>query len=254
MLRSGNRRGPGGPTRVTARSSPRNLPYTAPVRILIVEDDPKLRSFLRQGLEEQSYECVEAASVEQAQAALQEAFDLVLLDVMLPDGEGWQVLKGLREHDRSTAVIFLTARSLVDERVQGLEMGADDYVIKPFEFRELLARIHVVMRRRNESAVVQWGALRVDALSRQVHHDSRAVDLSPKEFALLHYLVVAGERVVPREELLRKVWMLDFDPGTNVVEVGVARLRRKIDHSGPERIETVTGEGYRMAPALGDPE
>lgn len=219
---------------------------------MIVDDDPKLRSFLQQGLKEQGYECAEAATVEEARSALTQAFDLVLLDVMLPDGEGWQVLKALREKDRSTAVIFLTARSLVDERVQGLEMGADDYVIKPFEFRELLARIQVVMRRRIDAAIVTWGALRIDALSRQVHHDGRAIDLSPKEFALLHYLVVAGERVVTREELLRKVWNLDFDPGTNVVEVGVARVRRKIDHTGPERIETVTGEGYRMAPPMGE--
>ena len=222
------------------------------MKILIVDDDPKLRSFLRQGLEEQNFQCTEAATVAEAQAALGDAFDLILLDVMLPDGEGWQVLKALRERDRTTAVIFLTARSLVDERVQGLEMGADDYVIKPFEFRELLARIHVVMRRRSETAVLQWGALRVDALSRQVHHDGRVVDLSPKEFALLHYLVQAADRVSTRDELLREVWKLDFDPGTNVVEVGVARLRRKIDHSGPERIDTVTGEGYRMAPPLGE--
>ena len=220
------------------------------MKILIVDDDPKLRSFLRQGLEEQGFQCCEAATVAEAEAALEDPFDLILLDVMLPDGEGWQVLKTLRARDRTTAVIFLTARSLVDERVQGLEMGADDYVIKPFEFRELLARIHVVMRRRTEAAVLQWGALRIDALSRQVHHGGRLLELSPKEFSLLHYLVKGADSVASRDVLL---WKLDFDPGTNVVEVGVARLRRKLDHSGPERIDTVPGVGYRMAPPLGDP-
>ncbi len=217
------------------------------MKILIVDDDPKLRGFLRQGLEEQNLQCVEASSVAEAQEALRSSFDLVLLDVMLPDGEGWQVLRELRENDLRTPVIFLTARSLLDERIQGLEMGADDYVIKPFEFRELLARIHVVMRRRSEGAQLRWGQLQMDSLVQKVQHGNRNLDLSPKEFAVLRFLMRRGGQVASKEQLLSHVWGMDFNPGTNVVEVGVARLRKKLDASGPERIETVLGEGYRMA-------
>ena len=218
------------------------------MKILIVDDDPKLRGFLRQGLDEQDFECTEAATVAEAQECLRGSFDLILLDVMLPDGEGWQVLRELREEDQRTPVIFLTARSLLDERVQGLEMGADDYVIKPFEFRELLARIHVVLRRRTEGAQLNWGQLRLDSLNQSVRHGERALELSPKEFSLLRFLMKREGRVASKTELLSHVWGMDFHPGTNVVEVGVARLRKKLDVSGPERIETVQGKGYCMRP------
>ena len=219
------------------------------MKILIVDDDPKLRGFLRKGLEEQGYECSEASTVAQAEVEATDAYDLVLLDVMLPDGDGWEVLQHLRGTGHSTPVIFLTARSLVDERVQGLEMGADDYIIKPFEFRELLARIQVVLRRRTEGAQLEWGALHIESLTQKVRHGNRALDLSPKEYALLRHLVKGGGKVASKAELLSEVWGMDFHPGTNVVEVGVARLRRKLEVSGPERIDTVAGEGYRMAQA-----
>ncbi|MBL4770218.1 MAG: response regulator transcription factor [Planctomycetes bacterium] len=220
------------------------------MEILIVDDDPKLRGFLRRGLEEQDYSCSEACTVAQAIEGLQGQSppDLILLDVMLPDGEGWQVLKELRSTDSVTPVIFLTARSQVDERVRGLEMGADDYIIKPFEFRELLARIQVVMRRRPASTTFSWGVLSLDNLENRVEHGDRRLELSPKEFALLRALMGAGGNVINKTQLLADVWGFNFDPGTNVVEVGVARLRKRLSVSGPERIETVTGEGYRMAP------
>lgn len=213
-----------------------------------MDDDPKLRGFLKLGLEEQDYSCREAESVASALEALQRPThpDLVLLDVMLPDGEGWQVLRELRATDSSTPVIFLTARSQVDERVHGLEMGADDYIIKPFEFRELLARIHVVMRRVPASTTVTWGSLTLDNMANRVKHGDRRLELSPKEFALLRTLMTYQGQVVSKSQLLTDVWGFNFDPGTNVVEVGVARLRKRLSNSGPERIETVTGEGYRM--------
>ncbi|MEZ6003766.1 MAG: response regulator transcription factor [Planctomycetota bacterium] len=222
------------------------------MKILIVDDDPKLRGFLRKGLEEQGYSCIEAGSVAEAKGCLTQTFDLVLLDVMLPDGEGWEILRHLRAEDSQTPAIFLTARSLVDERIQGLEMGADDYVIKPFEFRELLARIQVVLRRRTEGAVLNWGQLRLDSLAQKVVHGERTLDLSPKEFSLLRFLMKKEGQIASKTDLLREVWGMDFHPGTNVVEVGVARLRKKLDLSGPERIETVPGEGYRMGPPAGE--
>ncbi len=220
------------------------------MEILIVDDDPKLRGFLRKGLEEQDFACSEACTVEQAIAILlgDAAPDLVLLDVMLPDGEGWQVLKELRTMGSETPVIFLTARSQVDERVRGLEMGADDYIIKPFEFRELLARIGVVIRRRPTSTSFSWGSLILDNLENRVSHADRVLELSPKEFTLLRTLMSAKGQVVEKARLLSEVWGVEFDPGTNVVEVGIARLRKRLSLSGPERIETITGQGYRMAP------
>ncbi len=219
------------------------------MKILIVDDDPKLRGFLRKGLEEQDYTCSEASTVAQAIEGLQAqvAPDLVLLDVMLPDGEGWQVIKELRSSDLDTPVIFLTARSQVDERVRGLEMGADDYIIKPFEFRELLARIRVVVRRQPTATTVSWGSLALDNILSKVEHAGRRLELSPKELALLRTLLTANGQVVDKAKLLSEVWGVKFDPGTNVVEVGIARLRKRLSASGPEKIETVTGKGYRMA-------
>jgi two-component system copper resistance phosphate regulon response regulator CusR len=171
---------------------------------------------------------------------------LILLDVMLPDGEGWEVLRELRSKDTVTSVIFLTARSQVDERVRGLEMGADDYIIKPFEFRELLARIQVVRRRSATPTTLVWGSLNLDNLTNRVQHGDRRLELSPKEFALLRALMGAQGEIVGKTQLLSDVWGFNFDPGTNVVEVGVARLRKRLSTSGPERIETVTGQGYRL--------
>ncbi|MCA9001901.1 MAG: response regulator transcription factor [Planctomycetes bacterium] len=219
------------------------------MNILIVDDDPKLRGFLVRGLEEQDYDCSEAGSVAQALECLAgpTAPDLVLLDVMLPDGEGWQVLRELRSKGSQVPVLFLTARSQVDERVRGLEMGADDYIVKPFEFRELLARIHVVMRRSSTPTTLAWGSLTLDNLTNRVQHDGRRLELSPKEFALLRTLMAAKGEVISKRDLLSEVWGFDFDPGTNVVEVGVARLRKRLAASGPERIETITGQGYCLA-------
>src|SRR5262245_46665952 len=172
---------------------------------------------------------------------------MILLDVMMPALSGWELLHDLREHGRETPVIFVTARDAVEERVKGLRLGADDYVIKPFAFSELLARIEAVIRRRQSLAPIEVFDLRLDLARRQVRRGDRSIDLSPREFDLLLALVRAGGRVLSRSELLREVWSIEFDPGTNVVDVHIGRLRRKVDRHGPPLIQTVRGEGYRLS-------
>lgn len=193
-----------------------------------------------------------SASGEEALQLLAErgpgAFDLLLLDVMLPGSSGWDVLEHLRRNGDTTPVIFLTARSAVDERVKGLRLGADDYVVKPFEFTELLARIEAVRRRNAHGTTIVLGALRLDLELRVAEIGSRRVEMSPKEFELLVVLVRARGRVLSRAELLERVWGMGFDPGTNVVNVTVARLRRRLEAWMPDAIRTVAGEGYALAP------
>ncbi len=226
-------------------------------KLLIVDDDPKLRAFLRAGLEESGYMCEAAKNAEEALGAIErvgrERFDLILLDVMMPGRSGWDLLQELREAGDRTPVIFLTARHEVSERVKGLRLGADDYVIKPFEFGELLARIETSLRRRAELTTIQVGDLHMDLAHRVVNRAGDRVELSPKEFEVLHVLAENASRVVSRTELLHTVWGIDFDPGTNLVDVQVANLRRKFDRTGPALIETVIGEGYRLIP-VGAPE
>lgn len=220
------------------------------MKVLIVDDDPKFRSTIRRGLHENGIEAVEAGSVDEAEAAVADtggrAFDLVLLDVMMPDRAGWEFLEGLRRDGRDVPVIFVTARHEVEERVKGLELGADDYVIKPFAFNELLARIQAVSRRRNALPVLELGELRLDLARRAVQYRGRRVEVTPREFDFLHALAERAGEVLSRKELLARVWNIAFDPGTNVVDVLVARLRRKLDPSGDSPIETVVGKGYRL--------
>ncbi len=218
-------------------------------RLLLVDDDPKLRTFLRTGLEECGYECVAAKDADDALAEMQKApggYDLILLDVMMPGRSGWDLLQDLRESGDRTAVIFLTARHEVGERVKGLRLGADDYVIKPFEFSELLARIEATLRRRDQLTTIEVGSLHMDLAHRIVQRNGQRVELSPKEFEVLHVLAENAGRVVTRTQLLSAVWGIDFDPGTNLVDVQVANLRRKFDRTGPAFIDTVIGEGYRL--------
>jgi two-component system copper resistance phosphate regulon response regulator CusR len=224
------------------------------LRLLVVDDDPKLRSYLRQGIEENGIECHVAADAEQALAALRQetAFDLVLLDVMMPGRSGWDLLAELRSGGDETPVIFLTARNAVDERVKGLRLGADDYIIKPFAFSELMARIDAVVRRRRPERTLQIEDLGIDLDERRAWRGSRSIETSPREFELLRTLAEAQGQVLSRSQLLRSVWGIDFDTGTNVVEVLVARLRRKLDCSGTALLRTVPGEGYRLGPGATD--
>lgn len=224
----------------------------ARANLLVVDDDPKLRSSLRQGLEESGYGCVAVASVAEALEALEDPgeqgkprFDLVLLDVMLEGPQGWSLLESLRERGDRTPVVFLTARHSVEERIRGLELGADDYVIKPFVLRELLARVQAVLRRGREREL-RFEDVHVDLERRRVQRGDELVELSPREFELLTVLMRAGGRTCSRSELLHEVWGVDFDPGTNVVEVTVARLRRKLERGRRPLVRTDPGAGYGL--------
>ncbi|MFT5285650.1 MAG: two-component system copper resistance phosphate regulon response regulator CusR [Planctomycetota bacterium] len=219
------------------------------MKVLAVDDDPKFRSFIRRGLEESGIECATACDTTEAleviEAASPTGFDLILLDVMMPDRTGWELLEDLRARDINTPVIFLTARHAVAERVKGLRLGADDYVIKPFEFAELLARIDAVMR-RGTPTVKEVADLKLDLSRQAAIRDGHRIELSPREFGVLWALAIADGQPLSRDQLLKDVWEIDFEPGTNVVEVVIARLRRKLERHGSRMINTVTGTGYRL--------
>jgi DNA-binding response OmpR family regulator len=222
------------------------------LKILIVDDDPKLRGFVAKGLEASGHASSSASDGNEALAVLEaaaESPDLILLDVMMPGKSGMEFLEELRRRGSDVPVIFVTARRGVEDRIKGLRTGADDYILKPFEFDELLARIEAVLRRRQMIPVYELGDLRIDVARRIVERNGDRVELSPKEFDLLRTLAEAKGRTVSRVELLKVVWGITFDPETNVVDALIARLRRRIDRSGPPVIETVIGEGYRLAAA-----
>lgn len=220
------------------------------MRALVVDDDPKYRSYVTSGLQQSGIEAHAAADGAEALALLEaptsQPFDVILLDVMMPEKNGWELLHDLRERGRETPVIFVTARDSVDERVKGLKLGADDYIIKPFAFEELVARIDAVLRRRRALAPIERGDLTLDLAKRSARRGGHQLDLSPREFDVLRALLENHGRVVTRPELLHDVWSIDFDPETNIVDVHVARLRKKLDRFGPPLIHTVRGEGYRL--------
>ena len=220
------------------------------MNLLLVDDDPKFRAFMQKGLRESGLSVEVAASGERALELVERSpagrFDLLLLDVMLPQSSGWEVLARLRQRGDPTPVIFLTARSAVEERVKGLTLGADDYVIKPFEFSELLARIEAVRRRHARPTQLELGPLVLDIERHVVTSRGVRIEMSPREFDLLLALGRARGRVLSREELLRTVWGMDFEPGTNVVNVLVARLRRRLEPWAPELVRTVVGAGYAL--------
>ena len=213
--------------------------------ILVVEDEQRIASFLDRGLRAAGFETVLAAD---GRAGLERAFvgrpDLMLLDVGLPELDGFEVLRAFRERDTTTPVIMLTARTSGSDTVAGLTGGADDYVPKPFKFDELLARIQLRLRRAGAQAtVLSHDGIDLDLHSRRATVGSARVELSAREFALAEEFLRHPDQILSREHLLTKVWGLDFDPGTNVVDVYVRYLRAKL---GPDRIETVRGRGYRL--------
>jgi two-component system copper resistance phosphate regulon response regulator CusR len=221
------------------------------MNILIVEDEPKTGEYLRQGLREAGF-VVELATRgdDGLHLALEGRHDLVILDVMLPELDGWQVLKGLRSMGRQMPVLFLTARDQVEDRVRGLELGADDYLVKPFSFSELLARIRVILRRGRpvqELNVLQLADLELDLIRRRVLRAGKRIDLTAKEFGLLELLMRRQGEVLPRSLIASQVWDLNFDSDTNVIDVAVRRLRAKVDEGfEPRLIHTVRGMGYVM--------
>jgi heavy metal response regulator len=218
------------------------------MRALVVEDDPGVASFLRKGLREAGF-VVDAASngLDGLSRATAESYDVIILDLMLPGKDGFSVLQALRKDGVKTPVICLTARDRVDDRVRGLDLGADDYLAKPFSFSELLARIRALLRRGSALATIS-SALEISSwiLSRfEVHRAGKRLDLSAREFALLEYMARNAGHVLSRTMILEKVWDMNQDPLTNVVDVHINRIRRKVDH-GFDRplIKTIRGVGY----------
>lgn len=220
------------------------------MHILIVEDETKIAQFLAKGLNESGYLTSITHNGLTALTLLQEKkFDLVILDVMLPEIDGWQVLKTLRTFSK-IPVLMLTAKDHVLDRVKGLELGADDYLIKPFSYIELLARIKSLLRRsvRDESEYYQVEDLILYRLERTVYRDQQKIDLSAKEFSLLHLLMQHQGELLTRSQISSEVWNINFETDTNVVDVAIRRLRAKIDdHFQPKLIHTVRGMGYRLS-------
>ena len=220
------------------------------MKILIVEDEEAIADFLLRGLEAEGYAVSAAADgIEGERLALSGGFELVILDCMLPGRDGLEVLTAIRREKPSLPVILLTARGEVADRVEGLDAGATDYVAKPFSFEELLARIrtHLRLASAESTTVLEAVGIRLDLLSRQAERDGISVRLPEREAELLAYLIRHRGRVCSQEEILGAVWGYDHDPGTNVVQVYVGYLRRKLDRPGsPAPIETVRSVGYRL--------
>lgn len=218
------------------------------MRILVVEDERKAAAYLSKGLSENGF-VVDAvhSGTDGLHRARTESYDLVILDVMLPGRDGWSILRELRTAGNATPVLFLTARDAVSDRVKGLELGADDYLVKPFAFSELLARVRSILRRGSarQSDVIRVADLDIDLPRHRVTRGGRRIDLSPKEFSLLALLARRTGEVLSRTSIAEQVWDMNFDGDTNVVDVHVGRLRAKID--GPfdrKLIRTVRGVGY----------
>jgi len=218
------------------------------MHVLLIEDEPKTAAYLARGLREQGFVAdVAEDGADGLALALGGMYDLVILDVMLPTMDGWQVLRELRRQPRPLPVLLLTARDAVSDRVKGLELGADDYLVKPFAFSELLARVRAVLRRGGgeQPSHLMVGDLTLDLLRRRAVRGNRRIDLTAKEFTLLWLLMRHAGEVLGRTIIAEKVWDMNFDSDTNVVEVAVRRLRRKVDEPFDKPlIHTVRGMGY----------
>ncbi|MGH9475191.1 MAG: response regulator [Terriglobales bacterium] len=225
------------------------------MRILIAEDDASLAKFLRKGLETEHYAVDCMGDGLEAEALAQGTdFDLVLLDVNLPGRNGFDVLRNLRQRKPSLPVLLLTAQGKVEDRVRGLDLGADDYIVKPFAFSELCARIRALLRRgqRTSDATLKVDTLELNRMERSVQRAGKPIELTPKEFALLEYLMLNRSRRVTRAMIIEHVWNLNFDSSTNVVDVYINYLRAKVDGGfEPKLIKTVRGVGYQMGAAPG---
>jgi two-component system copper resistance phosphate regulon response regulator CusR len=218
------------------------------MKILIVEDEQKTGDYLKQGLSEAGFVADLARDgVDGLHLALTGDYDLVVLDVMLPRLDGWEVMREIRQKGKHLPVLFLTARDQVEDRVKGLEYGADDYLVKPFAFSELLARVRALLRRgrTSEPELLQVADLELDLLRRRVTRGGKRIDLTAKEFALLELLLRRQGEVLPRSLIASQVWDMNFDSDTNVIEVAVRRLRAKVDDDFEVKlIRTVRGMGY----------
>lgn len=221
------------------------------MRLLLVEDEIKTGDYMRQGLTEAGFMATLARNgLDGHHLAMTESFDLIILDVMLPDVDGWRIVQSLREAGLLTPVLFLTARDSVDDRVKGLELGADDYLVKPFAFAELLARVRTLLRRGSAPALsdqLKIADLTLDLPRHRVTRAGRKINLSHKEFCLLELLMRRQGEVLPRSLIASQVWDMNFDSDTNVIDVAIRRLRAKIDDDfEPRLIHTVRGMGYKL--------
>jgi DNA-binding response OmpR family regulator len=226
------------------------------MRILVVEDEPGIALFIRQGLSEAGYAVDVAGDGEEGlDYALAAEYDAIVLDILLPRMDGLDLLRELRDRGMMTPVLLLTARDAVEDRVQGLDAGADDYLVKPFAFSELLARIRALLRRPplQTEAVLRVGDLEMDIARHEVRRSQRVIELSPREFALLEYLIRHPTQVLSRTQIIEHVWNFDFSYESNVVDVYIGYLRRKLNRSSDTPlIHTVRGVGYRLSAEGGD--
>lgn len=220
------------------------------MRVLVIEDNPKMATAIQKGLHEHGFAADASFSgFEGEDLAASGIYDVVLLDLMLPDRDGVEICRNLRRRGVRTKVIMLTALSTTEDKVQGLDAGADDYLIKPFEFEELLARIRALLRRgeASEARHIRYEGLELDLYSRSAKREEVAVELSNKEFGLLEYLMRNPNRVLSRTQIGEKVWDLTFEPSSNVVDVYISAIRRKLDRGFEKTlIHTVKGVGYRF--------
>lgn len=218
--------------------------------ILVVEDEKKIAGFIRKGLEEQGFTVAVTHHGDEAYTmARTQAYDVIVLDIMLPGRDGLSILRNLRDQKITVPVILLTARTEMNERVEGLNLGADDYITKPFYVEELIARIHAITRRGagEQRGILQSDDLSVNLITREIKRGDRKIELTPREFNLLEYLMRSPGRVFTRTQILGHVWGYDFDPQTNLVDVYVQRVRKKLSANADDAlIETMRGVGYRF--------
>jgi len=219
------------------------------MRILVIEDEQKVARFLKKGLEAEGYEVETAADGKSGEKlARSESFDLILLDVLLPKKDGFEILRDLRKDEIRTPILMLTARSGTEDIVNGLDQGADDYITKPFAFTELLARIRSLLRRGSVKTKVKYADLMLDTIAHKASRSGVAIELTSREYALIEYFIRNKGKLITRQELAKEIWGYDFDPGTNVVDVYVNHLRKKIDSPFTVKlIQTERGRGYYLS-------
>lgn len=220
------------------------------MKVLVIEDEKKIASLIQKGLKAQGF-VVDAChdGDEGFTLATTRPYDAIILDIMLPGRDGLSILRNLRERGIAVPVILLTARSELNERLEGLNLGADDYLTKPFYIEELIARLHVITRRSSGAvqSILAVADLTMNLLTREVERGGRKIELTAREFEMLEQLARSPGRVLTRPQICERVWSYDFDPGTNIVEVYIQRLRKKLEQVGETKlIETIRGVGYRM--------
>lgn len=218
------------------------------MKILLIEDELKLAGFIKKSLEQAGYVVdFESDGTKGLQTAMVNSYDLILLDLMLPSQNGFEVLKNMRAFDNNVPVIIMSALSSTEQIIKGLDLGANDYLRKPVEMQELLARVRVLQRQQKtgSNAIIKVSDLEIDIYSRQVKRADKSILLSNREFMLLEYLALNPNRVITKNQLLEKVWNMNFDPGSNVIEVHLYQLRKKLNEGFEhQHIQTVIGRGY----------